>query len=93
MNVSYGCACGQQILLQNPFLTGAGVPQVCEGQLRLCLWSVKTVPESFFCHGAAGTGTGVPPVIELGQFCLWSVHAVAEPIAVMEKWDLSSSSV
>ena len=39
---------------------------------------------TLFCHGAAGTGTGVTPVIELG---LWSVRAVAEkPFAVMEKW-------
>ena len=124
--------CGQQILLQNPFLSGTGVPQVhegqfglfvvsecwciitevLEGQLWLCLWSANTVAESFsdwgrssssmrmsvvavlvvnacccrtlFCHGAAGTGTGVTPVIELG---LWSVRAVAEkPFAVMEKW-------
>ena len=42
-----------------------------------CCWTL-------FCHGAAGTGTGVTPVIELG---LWSVRAVAEkPFAVMEKW-------
>ena len=39
---------------------------------------------TLFCHGAAGTGTGVTPVIELG---LWSVRAVAEkPFAVMGKW-------
>ena len=35
LKVSCGCVCGQQILLQNPFLSGTGVPQVHEDQLWL----------------------------------------------------------